>query len=88
MSENGNMPAYPYIFNGHVEGLTKREVMAAMAMQGMLTTGTADGSDFVDPNYVRAIGSNMGMDNGYIVAKYAVHYADALLAELERTKKP
>lgn len=47
------------------ETLTKRELFAAMAMQGMLS----------DP-----------IVGGELVAPSAVGYADALLAELERTQ--
>ena len=72
MSENGNMPAYPYIFNGHVEGLTKREVMAAMAMQSLIPLWYDDDDIFDCP----------------AVAADACKMADALLAELERTKNP
>ena len=79
MSENGNMPAYPYIFNGHVEGLTKREVMAKDAMAGLLANG-----ELVQTETSKAGGKSLVA--AYVAA--ATTYADALLAELERTKKP
>ena len=47
-------------------GLTKREMFAMAAMQGILT---------------RSANTDRGA-----IASYAVEYADALLAELERTK--
>lgn len=50
------------------QGLTKRELFAAMAMQGML----ADASD----NYLS--------ERGYIYAEIAVKRADALIAELNK----
>ena len=49
-------------------GLTKREMMAMHAMQGILASGNAD--DFV-------VGDEVGL------AGFAVSCADALLAELE-----
>ena len=52
-------------------GLTKRELFAAMAMQGQLTSA-ADCDD----------SSCEG------IAKWAVNYADALLAELAKPQEP
>ena len=75
MSENGDSPAYPFVCENHSQtqtadcGLTKREVIAAMAMQGLV-----------------AHPSNEPRISQY--ATEAVKFADALLAELERTKKP
>ena len=54
--------------NGVMAGLTKREMMAMHAMQGILASGNAD--DFV-------VGDEVGF------AGFAVSCADALLAELE-----
>ena len=53
---------------GYHEGLTKREFLAACAMQGLLSEGSYDGSE-----------SQTGM-----VAEWAVKHADALIAELEK----
>lgn len=84
--KNADMPAMP-IFNsngapihysnagldndGVMAGLTKREAFAKAAMQGILAAGNVD--DFV-------VGDEVGF------ASFAVSCADALLAELERTK--
>ena len=72
MDDNRNAPAYPCgqdVTMGLWKpetGLTKREMFAAMAMQGILSSG----SDAA----------------GGTVARWAVEYADELLAELEKTK--
>ena len=75
--KNGDMPAMPVdrcdadaIDAGiHVfSGLTKREMMAMTAMQGLLA---APDLNTVEPSSV---------------ASTAIIYADAILAELERTK--
>jgi hypothetical protein len=55
-------------------GLTKREYFAAMAMQGIIAGHFADTVPHCD------------RDAGSTVAHFAVLYADALLAELERTR--
>lgn len=52
-------------------GLTKREHFAGLAMQGLCNATCQDGTWCHDAK---------------TVAKTAVEYADALLAELERTK--
>ncbi len=66
----GSEPAYPppdaYVSMATGIGLTKRELLAAMAMQGILADCTAD-------------------DEHSLVARAAVGYADALLAELARS---
>lgn len=64
-----NEPAFPIKINNHdlYFGLTKRELIAAMAMQKM-----------VDPTNRKEWANQ--------VAKIAVDYADALLAELEKEK--
>lgn len=44
---NGNLPAYPLIDNENIKlsyGLTKRELFAAMAMQGLLSSFDKDGT--------------------------------------------
>ena len=71
--KNSHLPAHPIELSGfglyapeaHY-GLTKREMFAMAAMQGILTRSA---------NTDRSA-----------IACYAVEYADALLAELERTK--
>lgn len=81
---NANEPAYPaietrpayddernlYAETYSVGGLTKREYFAAMAMNGLLAGEYRDTSD-------RQLET---------VSVWAVKHADALLAELERTK--
>lgn len=73
MIKNGDLPAMPIELSGfgqyapeaHV-GLTKREMFAMAAMQGLL--------------------SNEPDRQPYYIAADSVIMADALLAELERTK--
>lgn len=60
--------------HGVMAGLTKREMIAMHAMQGILAAGNA---------YVFVVG-----DEAVAVAEFAVSCADALLAELERTQQP
>ena len=74
MMKNGDIPAMPIEINGFGQyapevycGLTKREMFAMAAMQG-LCAHSGDYHTFAD------------------MASDAVNYADALLAELERTK--
>ncbi len=56
----------PFLLTREYTGLTKRQMFAMVAMQGILTRSA---------NTDRSA-----------IARYAVEYADALLAELERTK--
>lgn len=80
--KNADMPAMPTLTYDHgaamqglavsvtdAQGLTKREMMAMAAMQGILAAG--DVNEFV-----------VGDDTSF--AAFAVQMADALLAELER----
>ncbi len=82
--KNGDVPAYPtevvekewagnlaIPVNKTIFGLTKREALAKAAIQGILAAG--DINEFVVGNEVD-------------FAEFAVSCADALLAELERTK--
>lgn len=76
---NGEQPAYPTIVygvgnevNDTINGLTKREYFAAMAMQGILSGSTdnhalVQGGDFNTPH----------------IALKAVQLADELLKQLE-----
>jgi len=60
-------------------GLTKREYFAAKAMQGLLS----------NPQIKRPHPENGDMEKQYTeFSNIAVEYADALLAELEKTNKP
>lgn len=81
--KNSDQPAFPvtdemisrgYEYSGEsvFTGLTKREKIAAMAMQGILA----------NTNTI----SNVAYTPGGEVAKVSVAYADALLAELEKPK--
>lgn len=59
----------PTQYNIPTEGLTKREYFAAMAMQGLCSAHNAEGEWSTGPKNT---------------AIFAVEYADALLAELEK----
>ena len=70
----------PFVFERTVKGtgLTKRELFAAMAMQGMLGYGEAPArstSEWAEETL---------REWGPFVAKLSVGYADALLAALEQ----
>lgn len=76
--KNADKPAMPIEFNGFGQyqpeahaGLTKREMFAMHAMQGLCSSANSDGEWSHDAK---------------LAASVAVEYADALLAELERTK--
>lgn len=83
MTFNADMSAYPLEGERWVDsfdpnkgttsadGLTKREYFAGLAMQGLSTATSEDGTWQHDPKDC---------------AIAAVEYADALLAELEKTK--
>lgn len=82
--KNADLPAMPVIdwdikdgkavqFTSS-EGLTKREHFAAMAMKGLLSS---------DDSSICFYKSDSSAQH---IAESAVAYADALLAELERTK--
>lgn len=80
--ENKDKPAFPIVgtaFSDRHEGLTKREYIAAMAMQGILS-GT---SKYDDRYHV-----NGGYLHFEFVATVAVSMADALLQELSKTPNP
>jgi len=69
--DSGNEPAYPTETDGHkFEGLTKRELFAMAAMQGLCACDAS-------PNY------DKGPHNVAIVER-AVVLADRLLSELEK----
>lgn len=74
--ENKELPAFPLITNGGSinEGLSKREYFAGLAMQGLLASNPKD------------IQGNMNIPALLPVAAFSVEYADALLAELDKTK--
>lgn len=72
--ENSKQPAYPIVgmaFNEETKGLTKRELIAAMAMQGILANpelcqSMSDASDYLS------------------LASDSLLAADALLSELDK----
>ena len=78
---NGNDPAFPNTFVSHElaicqnDGLTKREVFAKAAMQGMLAN-----SAFTERAY------EMGIPPG--IPQGAVALADEMIAELNRRPIP
>lgn len=87
MSDNANEPAHPTeVFEVEAAGyhryagLTKRELFAAMAMQG-LTGNTV----LFEAGNIRKVMADCGLDVPQVaVTRLAVTYADALLAELEK----
>ena len=91
MKTNGDMPAMPFEevrsrFQGLPDkwanhcGLTKREMMAMAAMQGILSNGNG-----VIQSSTMSGWSWCNSDE-HLLAQVSVSCADALLAELERTK--
>jgi hypothetical protein len=89
---NGDQPAAPTLLynestgerNGHRQGLTKREMIAAMALQGILSGIYGGGGD----NYLRQMTEwhkqGSPLDNvGAAAARDAIGYADELLKQLE-----
>lgn len=88
---NANEPAFPRHYgtmtdcekkaanreNLWTPGLTKREYFAAMAMQGLLS----------NPITKELVEDCFGLEVPRRVAELALHAADALLAELERSEK-
>jgi hypothetical protein len=79
--ENGKQPITPisYVAAYSSERLTKREYFAGLAMQGIMSSLTemqARGGSILH---------HVGLDQ--TLAKEAVCIADALLAELEKTKQ-
>jgi len=71
---NGGNPSYPVATNDSIyAGLTKRELFAAMAMQGYCARDIYGSMNDTSPSWLDR-------------AKLAVLHADALLAELEKAK--
>jgi len=71
--KNGNFPAMPahnWVGTTPATGLTKREHLAAMAMQGLLS----------NPEVSKA-----GYFKGLGIAENAINFADDLLAALEES---
>jgi hypothetical protein len=91
---NQNEPAYPVVApNGQSTGLTKRELIAAMAMQGLVSNHEAETLSGVTAGdaavYLGMLPKeyNPVRDYPMVVAKSAVAYADALLAELAKEQQ-
>lgn len=76
---NPNDPAFPISNKEELAGLTKRELLAAMAMQGILT------GNKLCYSYERSPAKN-GHDLFIVqpIAMAAVEYADALIKELSK----
>ena len=73
MTPLANQPAFP-TYPTHTPGVTKREYFAALAMEGMMADG------FVRDELAES-------KHCYVVhAIHAVRMADALIAELEKSK--
>ena len=83
-TKNGDMPAMPITYeqaqDADMQGLTKREMMAMAAMQGILSNG--NGVIQSSP----MSGWSWCNSDEHLLAQVSVSCADALLAELERTK--
>ena len=80
--QNGKWPAFPGQARDaqgnpiaeYADGLTKRELFAAMAMQGWLAGCDNAYSEFTSPG-----------THAHVAAESAVKFADALLAALDKT---
>lgn len=76
VSTKSNTLPQSWILSG---GLTKRELFAAMAMQGLAT------QLFENGEVIRAVAIEQGEKPTKTVACMAINIADALLAELAKT---
>jgi hypothetical protein len=86
----GNKPAYPRplvaadrerqtCVDEGTPGASLREVYAGMAMQGLLAN-----AGFLAA--IDAVAAKRGITSGVAIARSAVEFADALLAELEKPR--
>lgn len=87
MMDNGKMPAMPFEIVDEVSsrwwgGMTKREVMA-MHICSAITGSIHDEECYLR---IKAISDRCGVKVSQWIAGDAVKQADALLAELDRTK--
>jgi len=81
-----NKPAFPcHVYQPRNEeedrgylGLTKRELFAAMAMQGYVSTF----SDLAQTEAIKRSSKERGIHPATLVAQLSLQYADALLAEM------
>lgn len=72
-NKNGRVNAFPSVYRP--ESLTKRELFAAMAMQGIYASMS-------HPDILHAVSENAQGDTDKYMAESAVSAADALLAAL------
>lgn len=83
---NANEPAFPWEAspgNQKNLGLTKRELLAAMAMQGLLANYEAQRQICnTDPRYQQQADGEFNFAD--VIAINSREFADALLAELEK----
>lgn len=75
MTDNKHLPAYPNAFGDDGQGLTKREFMAAMCLQGFLSNSACVNKESTTYGFWENIASD------------ATTAADALLTHLENTSK-
>jgi hypothetical protein len=73
---NSSSGPVAYEKDGYSGGLTKRELFAGMAMQGIASSTSSLGGS-----------GHLFHEHESSVAKVAVEYADALITELEKEKK-
>ena len=76
--KNKDMPAMPVVTSNGIcaNGLTKREMIAMHAMQGLSSLDVETTKIYIDA---------LGLDDvGRVFAKMSVEFADALLAELDK----
>lgn len=75
-SPTGTYDAYSGKLNGQFFGLTKRELIAAMALQGILSSG-------------EGVKTLLNSSSKYpdTISKFAIKVADELLAQLESKDK-
>jgi hypothetical protein len=94
MSKRANEPAMPvkrdrYNYNNPDDetfaGLTLREHFAGLAMQGLLVNASVFASSYTDNRLYPSDPDRPFREHAKEAAKTAIAYADALLAELERT---
>lgn len=93
--KNGDMPVSPIlnehgcphhhssilVQDGQVTGLTKREMFAAMAMQGIVGSISSE----AEYQRLKSLANAEHLNVSQWIARDAVKQADALLAELELT---
>ena len=76
MDKSGGL-VFPVGPNDIQDGLTLRELFAGLAMQGMVTYAATQ-------REVDEVKARSGMPYSQFIVKSAVHYADSLIAELNK----